>query len=89
MLALMTQSLMMNKIRRWWWTRSEAEQNFYLINSPIQFLLLLIPVAMNQVLTFSFILGWIALLFVVRWVIGALTLWFDTENEKPIKINGL
>ncbi len=70
-------------------TRSDAEQNFYLINTPIQFLLLLIPIVANQVLTFTFIFIWIALLFVVRWIIGTLTLWFDTENEKPIEIKQL
>jgi len=80
---------MQNILKKWWMTRSDAEQNFYLINTPIQLLLLLIPIVANQVLTFTFIFVWITFIFVVRWVIGTLTLWFDTENEKPIKINEL
>jgi len=80
---------MQNILKISWRTRSDAEQNFYLINTPIQLLLLLIPIVANQVLTFPFIVSWIALLFVVRWVIGTLTLWFDTENEKPIEIKQL
>ena len=79
---------MQNILKTWWMTRSDAEQNFYLINTPVQMLLLLllIPIVANQVPIFPFIFIWIALLFVIRWVIGTLTLWFDTENEKPLEI---
>lgn len=87
---------MMTRLHIWWMCLAEEKVAFYFINTPVQLLILFIPIfiideyadgwwranpELFDSMAYPFLFGWLALFFIARWLISTIIVEYYSDIE--------